>query len=373
MSKINSNQDYTRKEGGKPRILLAPLDWGLGHTTRCIPVIYELLAQNADVWLAGERAQEALFSKEFPLLPFLTLEGYRVKYGSSSTGLIRTLFFQVPRLLRIIKKENQWLDKVVKEHQFDAVISDNRFGLYHSSIPSVFITHQLFIKSPMGKWAASFLQRKNYKFINHFTQCWVPDYEGSINLAGELSHPEKKPRIPLHYIGPLSRLRKIGEAEKKGHLFISLSGPEPQRTLLENMIIDQVSHYNDTATIVRGLPAQVSIIPSTNDIQFYNHLPAAEYNKEIEKAEYVISRSGYSTIMDLTALGKKSILIPTPGQTEQEYLGELLMQQKKAYCISQDKFSLPGALQAAEQFKYASWSTSKPGLAETISALLKSI
>lgn len=336
----------------KPRILVAPLDWGLGHATRCIPVIYELLAQQAAVWLAGEGAQETLLKQEFPELPFLTLPGYRVRYGRSKAGLLTNLFLQVPRLLRSIATEQQWVKNAVQEYGFDAIIADNRFGLSHPTIPSVFMTHQLFIQSGIGKQAGRWLQKKNYRFINRFTECWVPDEPGAPGLAGELSHPQQQPTIPLHYTGVLSRLKKTGIAEKKRHLFISLSGPEPQRSLFENRIIRDISHYNGTAVIVRGLPTAARMIPSTNDIRVYNHLSAADYNIEIEKAEYVIARSGYSTVMDLAALQKKSILVPTPGQTEQEYLATHLAQQKTAYCISQKKFSLNQALEAASRFEY---------------------
>lgn len=358
----------------KPRILVAPLDWGLGHATRCIPVIDELLNQNAEVWLAGEGPQQTLLAKEFPGLPFLQLKGYRIKYGRSSFGLLRNIFFQTPRIIKTVKQENQWLKGVVKEYKFDAVISDNRFGLYHSSIPSVFITHQLTIKSPFGKWTERLLQKRNYRFINRFTECWIPDNEKKEdNLAGELSHPHNMPGKPAHYTGLLSRLNKNNVTEKKGHLFISLSGPEPQRTLFENTIIDNTSHYNGTAVIVRGLPDSATIIPSTNDLRFYNHLPTAEYNKEMELAEFVISRSGYSTVMDIITLGKKSILVPTPGQTEQEYLAAYLLQNQKAFCISQKEFSLNDILKKSGQFNYKTGNASESNLPEVINSFLQQL
>jgi len=342
---------------GKPRVLVAPLDWGLGHATRCIPIIRELLARGCEVWLAGEEAQEHLLKEEFPQLPFLQLDGYRIRYSRSAVGLVLSIFRQTHKILAAIKKENAWLKKMITEYDFDGVISDNRFGLYHASIPSIFITHQLAIKSPLGKWSEKILQKRNYRFINRFTACWVPDIEGENNLAAELSHPEKKPNIPVKYIGPLSRFDFPsppidGNVNKKGHLLIILSGPEPQRSILENKILKEISHYNGTATIVRGIPGSPSLIPSTNMIQFYNHLPAAELKNEMLKAEYIISRCGYSTVMDLVALQKKSILIPTPGQTEQEYLSKYLFQKQIAFCISQKEFSLNDSLAKAKQFTY---------------------
>lgn len=332
------------------KLLLAPLDWGLGHATRCVPVIRDLLSIGSEVWLAGEGAQEKLLREEFSALPFLPLEGYRVKYGKA--GLTGKLLLQIPSILQSIKAENNWLKDQVTKYQFDGVISDNRYGLHHEEIFSVLITHQLCIKTSLGKWSEKFLQQWNYKLINRFHECWVPDEEGQNNLAGELSHPLKFPAIPVKYIGGLSRFKKKDVEEIKDHLLIMLSGPEPQRTILENRIIDGVVNYNGTATIARGLPAERNIIPSTNTIHFHNHLSAEELNNEAMKAELIIGRTGYSTIMDIAALQKKSILIPTPGQTEQEYLADHLMKKRFAFCINQNEFSLLKNIEEARRFEY---------------------
>jgi hypothetical protein len=266
-----------------------------------------------------------------------------------------SIFRQTNNILKAIRKENAWLKKIIAEYRFDAVISDNRFGLFHASVPCIFITHQLAIKSPLGNWTEKILQKRNYKYINRFTECWVPDNNKEENLAGELSHPVMKPTSPVKYTGPLSRFESLvplRDESKKEHLLIILSGPEPQRSIFENKIVKEISRYNGTATIIRGLPGSSSLIPSTNMIQFYNHLPAGEMYKEMLKAEYVISRSGYSTVMDLAVMQKKSILIPTPGQTEQEYLSGYLQQKHFAFCIQQNKFSLVDALSNAKQFDY---------------------
>jgi uncharacterized protein (TIGR00661 family) len=358
----------------KSRILVAPLDWGLGHATRCIPIVQELQRQGADVWLAGESPQKELLQQEFPDLPILPLEGYRVKYARTGIGMLLSIFRQTQKILSAIKKENEWLKKIVAEHEFDAVISDNRYGLHHPDIPCIFITHQLTIKSPLGKWTEKIVQKKNYQYINRFTECWAPDTEGDNNLAGTLSHPKKKPAVPVWYIGSLSRFQITNEPVKNNHLLIILSGPEPQRSILENKIIQQVAHYPSTATIVRGLPGSDSLIPSTGMIKFYNHLTADELNKEMEQAEYIISRSGYSTVMDLVKLKKKSILIPTPGQTEQEYLADYLSKKQIAFCIQQKNFSLTASIKNASQFSYQLPSLDSGQLLEpTISRLTSSL
>ena len=335
------------------KLLVAPLDWGLGHATRCVPVIRDLLNYNCEVWLAGEGAQEKLLREEFPSLAFLPLKGYRIKYAKN--GLTGKILLQIPSILRSVKEENKWLKEQVSKFGFEAVISDNRYGLYHEKVFSVFITHQLCIKSSLGKWTEKILQQWNYKFINRFHECWVPDEEGENNLAGELSHPAKLPKVPVKYIGALSRFfsfSPLRDGGIKDHLLIILSGPEPQRTILENKVVDQIVNYPATATIVRGLPGEKNIIPSTNTIHFYNHLSSEELNNEAMKAEFIISRSGYSTVMDIAALRKKSILIPTPGQTEQEYLADHLMKKKFSFCVKQNNFSLLENIQEAKRFEY---------------------
>lgn len=332
------------------KLLLAPLDWGLGHATRCVPIIRDLLNSDCEVWLAGEGAQEKLLREEFPLLPFLPLKGYRIKY--SKNGLAAKLIFQIPSILRSIREENSWLKVQIKNHGFEAVISDNRYGLWSENVFSVFITHQLRIKSSLGKLSENFLQKWNYNLINKFDECWIPDKEGESNLAGALSHPHKLPSIPVKFIGSQSRFNNLDIEVEKDHLLIILSGPEPQRTIFENKIIEEIVNYPGTATIVRGLPGEKNIVPSTNTIHFYNHLMADDLNVEMMKAEFIIGRSGYSTIMDIAELDKKSILVPTPGQTEQEYLAEHLMQKRFAYCVRQNEFSLLKVIGEARRFDY---------------------
>jgi len=347
------NSALPQKINGKPRILVAPLDWGLGHATRCIPLIRKLLDRNVDVWLAGEDLQEKLLKEEFPGLPFLSLNGYRVAYGRSARGLMWKMMWQINHIRKMISAEQQWLKKMVKDHQIDAVISDNRYGLYHSSIPSVIITHQLQIKTGMGNWCDRQIQKWNYNYLQRFTECWVPDLPGKINLAGDLSHPGRLPSLPVHYIGILSRFDPAtGMATKKGKLLVLLSGPEPQRSLLEERIICEIAHYDGDATILRGLPGNHTLIPSSNMIQFYNHLSTGELRSQMLDAEYVISRSGYSSIMDAIRMNKKCIFIPTPGQTEQIYLARELTKKSIAVSMEQEKFSLNEALMLASSFPY---------------------
>ncbi len=351
------NQPGSAKSSGKTRILLAPLDWGLGHATRCIPIIRELQQQGCEVSVAAEGLQQALLQQEFPGITFLPLQGYRARYAKTKTGLLWQMIFQSFRFLQIIKKENVWLRKILEKHNFDAVISDNRYGLFSDKVPTVFVTHQLTIKSPLGRWSEKLLQKRNYQYISRFSACWVPDVEQQRGLAGDLSHPEKKPPVPLSYLGPLSRFSGTGNDGSfnntgKEQVLILLSGPEPQRSIFENRIVAQLANFDGDAVVVRGLPGHASVIPSGDRIRFYNHLAADELANEMQKATFIISRSGYSTVMDIAALQKKSILVPTPGQTEQEYLASHLSASQFAFCVAQKDFSLEKVLHQAKAFSY---------------------
>jgi hypothetical protein len=304
-----------------------------------------------NVLLAGEDKTARLLHEEFPHLPLLPLEGYRIRYARTGWELAFTITAQIPRIISAIEREKEWLDRIVEEHSIDAVISDNRYGLFHEKVPTVFITHQLLIKTGMGKWGDEFLQGLNYQYIQQFGACWVPDHEGEDNFAGDLSHPAEKPGIPLRYIGPLSRFEPEEKREEK-HLLVMLSGPEPQRTIFEDLLLEQLQSYSGPIVFVRGLPGGQEQPDHPPHILMHNHLPAAALKQVMEEASLVIARCGYSTVMDLAALRKKSILVPTPGQTEQSYLSEHLMKKGFALCATQDKFRLSNLLELSGQFNY---------------------
>ena len=357
----------------QPNVLVVPLDWGLGHATRCIPIIKTLLRRGCTVLLAGEGKTKNLLQKEFPQLIFLPLEGYRIAYSKSKWRLPFTIGVQIPKILKVIQKEHAWLQNVVKEYQIHAVISDNRYGLYHRAIPSVFMTHQLCIKTAFGKKVDSILRKLNYRYLSQFSECWIPDVEGNANLAGALSHPARLPAVPIKYLGLLSRFRSLpGESPK--HILILLSGPEPQRTILENLLLAQLKTYKGPVVLVRGLPGQVEEISTSSNIFVHNHLTTEKLNEKMLEASVVISRCGYSTLMDLVALQKKSILIATPGQSEQEYLARHVMKHRFALCIEQRKFQLRAALDLSVSFNYQlpRFNTGQ-GLEDAITDLLNQI
>lgn len=346
---------FSKNDGNTAQksILIAPLDWGLGHAARCIPIIKELQHYPFRIIIAGDGAVAAMLKQEFPQLEIIPLPGYKIKYSKNKQWFLLKLLIQFPGVLYSVMREHRWLNKVKQELNLCAVISDNRFGLFNRSISSVYITHQLSIKTGnrLSDKIAALIHRGISK---NYTQCWIPDFGMKINLAADLSHTVKLRQTDL-FMGCLSRFEKIPASEITIDLLIILSGPEPQRTIFENLLLTQLQHYDGNVVFVRGLPGENipnSEVAPTPNISLKNHLTATELNDAIEKSFIIISRSGYTTIMDLVKLGKKAILVPTPGQTEQEYLAEYLTAQKMFFTIPQEKFVLQDALREAGTFPY---------------------
>jgi uncharacterized protein (TIGR00661 family) len=301
------------------RILIAPLDWGLGHATRCVPIIKHLLSQNCTVFVGAEGSIATLLKSEFPNITILPLKGYRVEYSKNRFFFLLKIITQLPRISKVIRYEKRWVEEAIKTHNINGVISDNRMGFYSNKIPSVYITHQLLIKTGLNIFD-TIAQKIHYHFINKFSACWVPDFEKELTLAGELSHPKKQPNIPLQYLGTLSRFKRLSlDLEYK--LCIIISGPEPQRSVFEKIILSQVQQLKEKLVMVRGLPnEQKELNHSFENLTIFNHLDAEKLNTTIAQSELVLSRSGYSTVMDLIMMNKNAILVPTPAQPEQEYL-----------------------------------------------------
>tara|TARA_Y100000782_G_scaffold113196_1_gene145322 strand:- start:3443 stop:4504 length:1062 start_codon:yes stop_codon:yes gene_type:complete len=328
----------------KKKILVSPLNWGLGHATRCIPIIQELIRKDVEVVLAAEEHPKALLQKEFPQLEFIDLPDYQITYPSGGNMAVHMLKL-MPKILNNIKKEGEALDQYIDELGIDGVIADNRFGLHSSKVPTVFITHQVMIKAPFGE---NLLQKLNARFINKFDHCWIPDFEGEDNLSGDLSH---KYEVPKHatFIGPLSRFLSQ-KSTQKYDLIAIISGPEPQRTMFQHIIHTELEMSKATALMVLGKAGE-NIHQNHERIDTVAHLPAKELQEAIAQSKMVISRSGYSSLMDLAIMGKPAILIPTPGQTEQEYLAHYHFEKKHYFSVEQDQFNLDEALEQSKTFK----------------------
>jgi hypothetical protein len=333
-------------------ILLAPLDWGLGHATRCIPIIKELMDQGFDVTLASSGPQKFLLQSEFPRLRMLDLPGYDVRYGLTGLSTRLKIIGQIPKILIQIKRENRWLADLLTRETFHAVISDNRYGLHHPGLWSVFITHQLKIQSGFGKRADQLLAFIHYRYLLKFSCCWIPDLEKENSLGGLLSHPSRLPSMPVRYIGVLSRFKKLRSSGFLYDLLIMISGPEPQRSIWERKILEQLPKLKARVLLLRGLPDGPEIPQGPPQVLILNHLQTKDLNQALSEASLVMCRPGYSSLMELMAMGKKSILVPTPGQSEQEYLGGYLYERKRAFTVGQEDFDLASTLNGACAFDF---------------------
>jgi uncharacterized protein (TIGR00661 family) len=328
------------------RVLVAPLDWGLGHATRCVPIIDLLLELECEVFIAGAGSSMLLLQQEFPTLKSFQLPGYNPVYPASGSMMVK-LMLQSGKFMKVVRDEQNQTEQLVQENKIDLIISDNRYGCYSAKIPSVFITHQVkLLAEPGWKWLGLLANKVLSRFIEKFTVCWVPDFPGSL-LTGKLSASLNS---KIRFIGPLSRLKSIDHTRIKYKVVALLSGPEPQRSIFEEIVTKQLVELDLPGLIVRGVIDRKRKMIG-DKIEVDDHLDSEGLSLAMAQAEIVVSRSGYSTVMDVARLGKKAIFVPTPGQTEQEYLAKRFMQLGLAFSMEQKSFQLRNALEQSENYK----------------------
>lgn len=346
-------------------ILVAPLNWGLGHATRCIPIIRELLKQNCRVSITSDGSALSVLKSEFPSLSFFEMPGYRARY-STRVPFMLAIFWQMPKFIKSIWREHRQIETLVDEHDVDGIISDCRYGCWSSRIKTVFVTHQLAIKMPAYLRAAeAVINFFNRKQISKFDECWIPDDLES-RLSGSLSNPMG---LNHRFIGTLSRFSRMSSNEAtNGSILVICSGPEPQRSAFEELCFNQLHTLEKNVIMVRGLPNHHSVKEDIQNIIWISHADAAAMEVLLAKADVVICRAGYSTLMDCLRLKKqKMIFIPTPGQTEQEYLAETLSRKKLAVFQLQENANLPEALARVQPLNgFASWPEHPNLLTKTI-------
>jgi len=317
-------------------VIVAPIYWGLGHATRCIPIIDALLAENFKVLLASDGEALLLLKKEFPNLESVELPSYNILYPEKGHHFKWKMIRNLPSIRKVIKAEHKIINQLITDRKIDGIISDGRLGVRSSKVPSVFITHQLQVQTGITTFFSSKLHQY---FIKKFDVCWVPDYLSPvINLSGKLGHIQKS-SFPIEYIGPLSRLKKK-DLPKTIDILALLSGPEPQRTLLEEILIPELKKSDEKIVLVRGKMEKEQQWQEQGNIKVVNFVLSDELENLMNQSELIICRSGYSTIMDLATLGKKAFLIPTPGQYEQGYLAGKMEWSGMAPACSQTKFQL---------------------------------
>ena len=316
------------------KILVAPLNWGLGHATRCIPVIEALIKYGFQPILAGDGDSLQLLTQEFPELKYYELPSTEVAYTEKGGLLKYKLLSQTPKFIRAVKLEKKKTQEIHKLEKLSGIISDNRFGVRCGEVPSIYITHQIQVLSGVTSLLSS---KYHQQIISKFSECWVPDYDSN-GLAGELSKPGNR-KLLLKHIGPLSRFTHHPQ-EKKWDIVAVLSGPEPQRGILEEKIKQELRSYSGKSLMIRGIVESEQKERSEGNLTIVNFMLHKELGNAIEQGKLILSRSGYSSVMDLYKLEAKAYFIPTPGQYEQEYLAEYLKQKGYSEFSDQPSFQL---------------------------------
>jgi spore coat polysaccharide biosynthesis predicted glycosyltransferase SpsG len=311
----------------KYNILICPLEWGLGHAGRMIVLAKKLRERQNNVFIGAGKEHQALFRNELQGLTYIDFPGFRPGYSRFLPQYI-SLLLKMPILLYYILAEHIRLKSIIRNHKINVVISDNRFGLWNRKIKSVYITHQPLIPFP-GKfkfleWTGILFHRF---FIRKYSLCLIPDLPGELNVSGRLTHEVKLPGN-TRFIGILSRFTSLSDphGNKDGSPYntLILSGPEPQRTIFREKVVEILRNSELPTVIMEGKPGDSAGVTRTGNIISYNHLPAVEMQDIISGSKTIITRPGYSSVMELISLNRTALLVPTPGQTEQEYLAGYL-------------------------------------------------
>ena len=337
------------------KVLVAPLDWGLGHATRCVPVIREFLRKGAEVEIAVVKANAAFFREMFPEVRQRIAPSYNIVYPKHGYNMALWLIKKSSHLNAVIRFEHRFAEEMVERHGYDIIVSDNRFGFYSTKAHSVYMTHQRRIAFPAALSALEGLGiRWHNSLMKHFDEVWVPDEERFRGYAGALSHVEGCP-VPVKFVGLLSRFADFdvkkaadcanGAAKtREGHtgknVFAIVSGVEPARTQFETELREILPKIPGQHVMALGKPQKGTHSWTEGNIEFHNHMPTEEFARAVKNADWVISRGGYSTIMDMAYLGARCIFVPTPGQYEQVSLAKELASSGYAVHIPAQELSL---------------------------------
>lgn len=402
-------------------VLVAPLDWGLGHATRCIPLVRALERAGHGVVICAGGAGARLLRAEFPHVTVEDIPGHAMTYTRRRALLPLWLLAQLPLFLRGMRREAMAARRLARAHGAGLIIADGRYGFRAPDIPAVFVTHQLDIIPPGPAWMRALmtpvLRALNARALRRFDEIWVPDFPAEDNLSGALGHPESPSAAPagrVEYIRPLCRFRPDDASWTRGawrvpvakvsasavlprlELLAIISGPEPQRTLLEERLLEALAILPGTRVLVRGVPGAATTRDAARAVRYgemnvFDHVPGTRLARMIDAAESLVCRSGYTTMMELAGLGARNVLlIPTPGQPEQEHLAEHARAHGLAAWRDQDELdaatvaealreaaSLPGFRVLTEDeeggapFNLASWIAAHPLLQDARDARLR--
>ncbi len=292
-------------------ILLSPLNWGMGHVARCVPLIHQLIQQENRIIIACNESQKQIFLSYFPLLDYENHEGYPFKFnGKGNFG--KDLFLNFFKLTKRLKLEKKEVEKLVTKYKIDVILSDHRYGFISQKCTSIFITHQLNL--PVLRHS-KLVDHIHKKLINPFDFIWILDTPES-KFAGKLSR--NKIFENIEYIGPYSRFSLYDQQEKTIPLVVIISGPEPYSKQFFKQQFEIANKKKDKTIFI--VPSHY---PTKSQFEQIEIIPSSDWkltDNIILKAKKIVSRSGYSTIMDLNVLETESELFATKGQKEQEYL-----------------------------------------------------
>lgn len=332
-------------------VFISPLNWGLGHATRDLPIINEILGHGHHVTIGTTGPTLALLKKECPKCHFIDFPGYSATY-SSSRFFLPKFVKDIPKMLKAFSNENKNVNKIFSREKYDLVVSDCRYGVYSAKIPSFLITHQITFHLPMVKLAEPVTELFNKYSFNHFRRVIVPDNVPPNNLCGKLCEPNfRKIKEKLYYAGILCSIKKMKIKEDLDYLF-SISGPEPQRTKFEDIITKDVKNVRGDKVILLGKPHEDFERKLDKNTLVKSHASRDEMTKLMNRAKFIICRSGYTTMMELAELGKKhGLFMPTPGQPEQEYLSKYYMDKGWFYSTSQYKLDIVEDIEKTSDYK----------------------
>ena len=335
------------------KVLIAPLNWGLGHATRCIPLIKNYLEQNNELIIASDGIALQLLKNEFPNLQFYELPSYDINYKNNN--LVWGMFIQSFKIINAVWSENKAVARIANEHKLDLIISDNRLGCFNQKIKSIYITHQLNLPIE-NRLVRFFGNLTHHYFIKKYAECWIPDFETlERSISGALSHPVPKTLTQkTKFIGTLSRFTYL-ETKKIFSLIVVLSGPEPQRTQFENILIDQINQHWEVLTeadkfkicFVRGSHIENErLIFNFPTVEIHDLIATETLNQKILQSNFYCGRSGYTTLMDVLSLKIPTILVPTPRQFEQVYLANFHRYSLQFISTLQENFNLRDAYES---------------------------
>lgn len=322
------------------KIIYAVCSWGLGHATRSLPVIKKLVKEKNDLTIISQGRSLQLLKNELGKnLRYIEIEDYPMLLSENSRQFMAKSMVYWPNFINKMIKGQRKIQRILEKEKYDKIISDGRYDIYSRKIPSFFISHQIRIMNPLRiKMFENGSEIFNLFFFKRFCGVIVPDFRDD-TLSGDLSHnlhriDEKK----IHYAGVLSDFKKINKTKDIDYL-ISISGPEPQRTILEERLLTQVGNLKGKVVVTLGKTEKMEKFKE-GGVETYSFLPSDKREEFLNRAKLVVSRSGYSTVLDLAVIGCKALMTPTPGQIEQEYLAEYHNKKGSFYCVNQHKIDL---------------------------------